>query len=100
MKSQQEIMNFLEDLVHGRFSMVQLTEKVSEFFGTKVEIDNVTQQNLDCGNDDELTDFNLMFNIEDGTEQSGFYDIYMLPMRREGWNGGDMYITEVGYEFI
>jgi hypothetical protein len=40
-----------------------------------------------------------MFNIEDGSEQSGFFDIYMLPMRRKGFDGADMYITEVGYEF-
>lgn len=100
MRTQQEITIFLENLVHTRVSMEQLNEKVSEFFDTKVEVINVTQENLNEGNDDELCDYNLMFNIEDGTEQSGFYDIYMLPMRREGFDGGTMYITEVGYEFI
>jgi hypothetical protein len=100
MKTRQEIINFLENLVHTRLSMEQLNQSVSEFFGTKVEVINVTEENLKEGNDDELSDYNLMFNIEDGTDQSGFYDIYMLPMRREGFDGGTMYITEVGYEFI
>ena len=100
MKTQQEIIIFLENLLHTRVSMEQLNQSVSEFFGTKVEVINVTEENLNEGNDDELCDYNLMFNIEDGTDQSGFYDIYMLPMRREGFDGGNMYITEVGYEFI
>jgi hypothetical protein len=100
MKTQQEIKTFLEGLVQSRFNMDTLNAKVSEFFDTKVEIINVTQENLDEGNDDELADWNLMFNIEDGTDQSGFYDIYMLPMRRAGFDDATMYITEVGYEFI
>jgi len=100
MKTQNEIKTFLEGLVQQRFNMNTLNAKVSEFFGTNIEIDNVTQENLDCGNDDELADWNLMFNVEDGTDQSGFYDIYMLPMRREGFDEATMYITEVGYEFI
>ena len=50
--------------------------------------------------DDELADFNLMFNIEGFANPSaGYFDIYMLPMRCEGFDGATMYITEVGYEF-
>ena len=100
MKTQTEIKTFLEGLVQSRFNMNTLNAKVSEFFGTKIEIINVSLENLDEGNNDELADWNLMFNIEDGTDQSGFYDIYFLPMRREGFDGATMYITEVGYEFI
>jgi len=32
-------------------------------------------------------------------EQYGDFDIYMLPMRRAGFDDSTMYITEVAYEF-
>ena len=99
-----DIIEYLEGLVHKRFSMETLNKALSEFFKTTVEVDNNTQSRLDSGDydceDDLPADFNLMFNIEDGTSKSGFYDIYMLPMRKTGYDGVDMYITEIGYEFI
>jgi hypothetical protein len=103
-QKQNEIVNFLEGLLQNRFSLKSLNEKLSTFFECKIECENNTQIRLDANDfdcDEDLpNDWNLMFNVEDGTEQSGFYDIYMLPMRRKGFSGEDMYITEVGYEFI
>lgn len=95
-QTQIEVIEFLEDLVGRRFSMETLNKAINNFFGQEVELENVSFENDE---DDELPDFNIMFNIEDGTDKSGYYDIYMLPMRRKGFDGSDMYITEVGYEF-
>jgi len=103
MKTQQETINFLETLVHNRFSIDSLNEKLSNFFGVKIEVYNASQGRIDSGeDDDELSDWNLMFCFESEDEASSPVDadIYFLPMRREGFEGSTMYITEVGYEFI
>ena len=99
---QKEVINFLENLVHQRFSEETLNKTLSDFFGEPIEVENNTQlriDNLDYDCEEDLpTDFNLMFNIE--TEDDyGYFDIYMLPMRRAGFDYSTMYITEVGYEF-
>lgn len=96
---QQEIISFLEGLVGQRFSMQSLNDKLERVFKQKVELENTSLLREQQQDDDDLADYNLMFNIEDGSEQSGYFDIYMLPMRRKGFDGADMYITEVGYEF-
>ena len=96
---QQEIISFLEGLVGQRFSMQSLNDKLERVFKQKVELQNTSLLREQQQDDDDLADYNLMFNIEDGSEQSGYFDIYMLPMRRKGFDGADMYITEVGYEF-
>ena len=72
---------------------------LKKLFKQKVELQNTSLLREQENDDDDLADYNLMFNIEDGSEQSGFFDIYMLPMRRKGFDDADMYITEVGYEF-
>jgi hypothetical protein len=95
----QEIISFLEGLVGQRFNMQSLNDKLEKVFNQKVELQNTSLLREQENDDDDLADYNLMFNIEDGSEQSGFFDIYMLPMRRKGFDGADMYITEVGYEF-
>lgn len=99
---QQEVIDFLEQLVHNRFSLESLNKKLSDFFEEPIEVENNTQVRLDSGDftcDEDLpADFNLMFDLE-REDQYGYFDIYMLPMRREGFNGSTMYITEVGYEF-
>ena len=95
----QEVISFLEGLVGQRFSMQSLNDKLEKVFIQKVELQNTSLLREQENDDDDLADYNLMFNIEDGSEQSGFFDIYMLPMRRNGFDGADMYITEVGYEF-
>jgi len=96
MRTQNEIVQFLNSLEHNRFNIETLTKTLSDFFNTEIEIENVSEIN----DDDDCVDWNLMFNIEDGTEQSGFYDIYILKMRRPGFDGATMFVTEVGFEFI
>lgn len=95
----EEVMLFLEGLVGQRFNMQSLNDKLEKVFKQKVELENTSLLREQENDDDDLADYNLMFNIEDGSEQSGFFDVYMLPMRRKGFDDADMYITEVGYEF-
>ena len=101
-EAQQEAVEFLENLVGTRQSIESLNNILSEKFRYKVKVYNASQGRIDNGeDDDELTDFNLMFNVDNFCNpKSGDYDIYFLPMRREGFDGATMYITEVGYEFI
>jgi hypothetical protein len=100
MKTNQEVIEFLEKLVHSRFSEESLNNVLSEFFRDKVKVYNASQGRIDNGeDDDELSDFNLMANVSNEVASVDF-DIYMLPMRCEGFDGATMYITEVGYEFI
>ena len=87
---QQEVIDFLEQLVHNRFSKESLEKKLSDFFEEPIEIV--------FSEDDILSDYNLMFNLE-REDQYGYFDIYMLPMRKEGFDGSTMYITGVAYEF-
>ena len=99
---QKEIIDFLENLVTQRFSEETLNKTLSDFFQEPIKVENNTQHridNLDFSSEEDLpTDFNLMFNIETEDEY-GYFDIYMLPMRRAGFDYSTMYITEVGYEF-
>jgi RNA binding exosome subunit len=99
---QKEVINFLENLVTQRFNEETLNKTLSDFFGEPIEVENNTQLRIDNNDfsceEDLPTDYNLMFNIE--TEDDyGYFDIYMLPMRRAGFDYSTMYITEVGYEF-
>jgi hypothetical protein len=96
---QKQVVEFLEGLVYGRESIESLNKKISEHFGEKIEVENVSQGRIDNGDeDDELTDWNLMFNSE-SEETFGYFDIYFLPMRRVGFDGSTMYITEISWEF-
>lgn len=88
---QEECVEFLENLVHRRFSQERLNEVLSMFFGEDIVLELASEDEL-------LTDFNLVFNLE-REDQYGYFDIYMLPMRTEGFGGSTMYITEVAYEF-
>jgi len=98
MKTQQLAIKFLEGLVSQRFSIETLNKELSEFFEEDIEVYNASQGRIDNGeDDDELSDWNLMFTCEKHAIDG---DIYFLPMRREGFDGATMYITEVGYEFI
>ncbi len=100
MKDNSEIIEFLEKLVGLRFSEDSLNNVLSEFFREKIKVYNASQGRIDNGeDDDELTDWNLMANVSNEVAAVDF-DIYILPMRREGFDGATMYVTEVGYEFI
>lgn len=93
-KRHEEVVNFLEDLVGNRFNLETLNAKLSEHFGEDIKADFVNEN--DESND--LTDWNIMFNSEQ-EETYGYFDIYVLKMRRQGYNGAEFYVTEVGYEF-
>ena len=95
----QEVVKFLESLVGQRFNTDTLEAKLSEHFNETIHVENVSQGRIDSGEeDDELTDWNLMFDSTKD-ETYGYFDIYMLPMRRTGFDGATFYVTEVGYEF-
>lgn len=100
MKTRTDVIEFLEGLVHNRESMESLNKKISVFFNQPIKLENVSTLREKSNDDDNLCDYNLMFNIEDDSDVSGYFDIYMLPMRRTGFDGADMYITEISYEFI
>lgn len=104
MKTQTEIIIFLESLVHKRFTEEELNKVLSDFFGEKIEVYNASQGRIDNGeDDDELPDWNLMFSnwradIEDDVVDG---DIYVLPTREiDEDDNVRYYVTEVGYEFI
>ena len=95
----KEAVKFLEGLVHNRFNMDTLQAKLSEHFNEEIHVENVSQNRIDSGEeDDELVDWNLMFDSKN-QETYGYFDIYILPMRRAGFDGATFYVTEVGYEF-
>lgn len=99
-RTQQEVRNFLEGLVWRRYSLPQLNEVISDFFQEKIEVTNISQNNLDSGYNDDLADWNLMFNLIREDEYELFGDIYVLPTREvDDDDNVRYYITEVGYEF-
>ena len=95
----KEVVKFLESLVGQRFNLDTLNANLSKHFNETIRVENVSQARIDSGeSDDELTDWNLMFDSTKD-ETYGYFDIYMLPMRRAGFDGATFYVTEVGYEF-
>jgi hypothetical protein len=89
---QIEVVNQLESLVGSRYSIETLNTKLSEIFNEKISVE-------DCTNlDNEPCDYDLMFNSEN-EETYGYFDIYFLKMINKGFDGADMYITEIAYEF-
>lgn len=91
-EEQKRVVNELEKLVGCRFSEASLSEAVSDIFKEEIEVS-------DCTNfDNEPTDYNYMFNSEK-EDTYGYFDIYVLKMLREGFDGSTLYVTEIGYEF-
>jgi len=99
------IKNTLEKLVGRRFNKQTLETYLSEKFGNPQKLDITTQE------DDDATDFNFLggldYEVTRGTKTAepikvhiyGYYDIYFLKMRQAGFDGADVYITEVAVEF-
>ena len=99
-RTQQEITNFLEDMVMRRYSLPQLNKVISDFFQENIEVYNVSQEREDNNDSDELPDFNLMFNVIREEHYELFGDIYVLPTREvDDDDNVRYYVTEVGYEF-
>jgi hypothetical protein len=95
----KEVVKFLESLVGQRFNTDTLDAKLSDHFNEEIHVENVSQARIDSGeDDDELSDWNLMFDSKN-QETYGYFDIYFLQMRRPGFDGATIYVTEVGYEF-
>lgn len=84
----------LENLVGKRFNVETLKAQIKKDFNVDVDIDDISRI------DDELVDFNLIFNIDNPDEDLFVdVDVYFLPMRRAGFDDAIFYVTEVGYEF-
>lgn len=95
----KEAVKFLESLVGQRFNTDTLDAKLSEHFNEQIHVKNVSQSRINNGeDDDELVDWNLMFDSKN-QETYGYFDIYFLKMRRPSFDGATIYVTEVGYEF-
>lgn len=93
-KRQKKVVNFLEKLVGGRFNLETLNAELSEHFGEDIKADFVNEND----ESNELSDWNIMFDSEK-EETYGYFDIYVLKLRRQGYDGSEFYVTEVGYEF-
>jgi hypothetical protein len=93
-KEEKKIANQLEELVGNRFNKKTLESKLTEIFGHKAKVEDISRK------DDELADYNLLTLIDN--KKTGVYayvDIYYLKMRRKGFDDATIYITEVGIEF-
>jgi hypothetical protein len=93
-EKQNQIVYQLECLVTGRFTIETLNEKLSKIFNEDIKVTDIT----DGKNDDDTCDWNLLFSSKN-EDTYGFFDIYYLKMRKPGFDGSDIYITEVSYEF-
>lgn len=95
--TQTQTKKILEELVGKRFSKDSLEAHLTEKFTYPITLEDISKD------DDELVDFNLIGNIDikypDNFHLYVDFDVYFLKMRREGHDGADIYITEVGYEF-
>jgi hypothetical protein len=91
---QQIALNQLESLVNNRFSIETLTAKVREIFNDEtINIEDISKED-----EDVIVDYNLLFSCEK-EDLYCYVDIYFLKMRNKGFDGSDMYITEIGCEF-
>lgn len=91
---EKEISERLENLVQSRFTKESLESKLSEIFGTPITLDDISRE------DDDLGDFNFLGEFDIPSQNLyGFFDIYFLKMRKAGFDGSDIYITEVAIEF-
>lgn len=90
---QKEVVKFLGSLVHNRYNMETLTKVLSRYFDEAIKPMYANEEE-----DNILTDYNIMFDSHK-EDTYGYFDIYVLKMRRPGFDESDFYVTEVGYEF-
>lgn len=93
-KREYDIRVGLESLVGSRFNKESLEKELSEIFGTTIVVEDISKD------DDELGDFNFIgsFDIPE-KDLFGYFDIYFLKMRKPGFDGSDLYVTEIAIEF-
>lgn len=89
----KKIIKFLESIVHHYYTKDELNKLIDDAFGVDIDIewDNYT--------DGGYTDYDAMFNVDDGVLY-GYYDIYWLPCKPNNDYGYEIYVTEIGYEFL
>jgi len=93
-ETERRIGQFLETLVGQRFTKETLENYIENKLGYKVSLEDISKD------DDELSDFNLLGGLDNkATKVYGFIDIHFLKMRNNGFDGANIYITEVSYEF-
>ena len=92
MEKYKKIKKGMENLVGKRFSVDSLNAHLSKLFKEEIKVEDVNV------NDDDFGDYNLLFESTN-PDTYGFFDIYYLPMRKPGYDGETIYITEVAYEF-
>jgi hypothetical protein len=91
---QIEVTEFLESLVGQRFNMETLNATLTSHFGEEIKAEIVN----DDDESNELSDWDIMFDSLQ-PDTYGYFDIYVLKMRRPGFDGSEFYVTEVAYEF-
>ena len=91
---QIRVTEFLESLVGNRFNMETLNATLTNHFGEEIKAEIVNEDDETS----ELPDWNIMFDSEN-SDTFGYFDIYVLKMRRPGFDGAEFYVTEIAYEF-
>ncbi len=93
-EKEKEISSRLEGLVGNRFNKESLEKTLSIIFEVDIVLDDISEK------EDELSDYEVVGGF-DIPEQSlyGVFDVYFLKMRRPGFDGADIYVTEVAIEF-
>ncbi len=90
---QKKVVAKLEKLVMQRLTLKEIQNKVRGIFKNPyIDVEDTTDGKCN----DDLSDYNLMFENQLPTELYGDFDIYYLKTR----NPELLYITEIGYEFI
>ena len=93
-KKEHEIRVQLEDFVGNRFNKESLEKALSIVFDSDIVLEDISHD------EDELGDYNFLGLLDiPKKELYGFFDIYFLKMRRPGFDGADIYVTEVAIEF-
>ena len=91
-KIQRQFIQFLENLVGSRTTLEKLEKEISNYLKEDITIEDVS-----C-DDNDISDYNAIFESQND-ETYGYFDIYFLKMRRPGFDGANIYITEIGYEY-
>jgi hypothetical protein len=91
---EKEISNRLERLARGRFTKETLERALTTIFGVDIVLEDISRE------DDELGDYNFLGHFDNpNSNLYGYFDIYFLKMRRPGFDGSDLYVTEVAIQF-
>lgn len=90
-KRKNDIIAFMENLVHKRDTKNHLEEYLSSYFNKPISLEETT-------NDFDV-DNRFSFYVDDEELGEILFDIWYLISRKTEYNNNDIYITEVGYDF-